>query len=209
MVSRALRGRPIVQKKQDQKKSKILAAANKLLCVKSFRDITIRELADEAEVNSAMIGYYFKNKDGLFISLLDQMSQQFFKKMQVISKSSNPLKTFIEMNIQEFSENRGLARLVHDELMATEDQANHEFINRFPKKMAKVLPQLILDNTAVTDALIAKYRAFSLIMLIVSPFISAPVRKSAWGITDTELQGPLWSEQLYTLFMLGCSKEIN
>ena len=205
----AVRGRPIVHDKQEQQKAKLLAAAQQLLAEKPYRSVTIRELAERAEVNSAMIGYYFKNKEGLFIALLDKMSEQLFCNMQEILSAENPLRSLIEMMTNNFITNKGFARLIHDEFMSKESQFGNAFIERFPKRMAKILPQLIIENTAITDPDKAKYAAFSLMMLIIAPFIGEPVRKLAWGISDDEIQGPIWTEHIYSLFMLGCSREKN
>ena len=205
----AVRGRPISHDKQEQQKSKLLTVAQKLLAEKPYRSVTIRELAEGAEVNSAMIGYYFKNKEGLFIALLDEMSEQLFCNMQQILTAENPLRSLIEMMTSNFNKNKGFAQLIHDEFMSKESQFGNAFIERFPKRMAKILPQLIIENTAISDPDKAKYAAFSLMMLIIAPFIGEPVRKLAWGISDDEIQGPIWAEHIYTLFMLGCSKEKN
>ena len=209
MSTVAVRGRPVVHAKQDEQKAKLLAAAQKLLIEKSYRSVTIRELAETADVNSAMIGYYFKNKEGLFIALMDKMSEQLFITMQQVQLSDNPLRSFIEMMITKFSINRGFARLIYDEFMTSDSQLGHDFMERFPKRMSKMLPLLIIKNTAITDPIKANYAAFSLMMLIITPFIAGPVRKVGWGISDQEIKSPAWSEHIYKLFMLGCSEEIN
>ncbi len=201
------RGRPIVQEKQESQKAKLMEAALSLLEDKPIREITIRELAEQADVNSAMISYYFKNKEGVFIALMDKISNQLFAQMQKMTKNPNPLRSLIVMMIQQFKENKGFARLIHEQLMVNETQLNDDFINRFPKRMAQVLPKLIMDNTAITNNKKATHAAFSLMMLIITPFIVGAVRTVAWGISDDELYGPDWAEQIYSLFMSGCAEE--
>ena len=72
-----------------------------------------------------------------------------------------------------------------------------------------MLPKLIIENTPITDPTKANYAAFSLMMLIITPFMAEHVRKTGWGISDQEIQSPVWAEHIYSLFMLGCSKENN
>ena len=207
MVESIPRGRPLVHANQEQQKAKLLFAAQELLVEKSYRSITIRELAEGANVNSAMIRYYFGNKEGLFVALLDEMSEQFFTSLGQIHNTKNPLRSIIEVLIKRFSVNKGFARLVYDELKASESQLSQAFIERFPKRMATILPQLIMDNTAIRDKKRANYAAFSLMMLIITPFTAEPVRKIAWGISDDEIQSPVWADHIYSLFMLGCDKD--
>lgn len=199
------RGRPIDSDKQNQQKNKLLDAAAQLMAEKSYRAITIREIAARAEINSAMVSYYFKNKEGLFIALLDRMSQLHFVNMQQVFQSSEPIRSFIQVMLKMLSDNSSIARLIHDELLAKESSLADAFIERFPKKMAQILPQIILNNTEIDCPNRAKYTAFSLISLLVTPFIGEPVRKQAWQISDDEINSPEWAEHIYSIFMSGCN----
>jgi len=209
MKNPANRGRPVDQTKQDQQKLKLLNAAENLLIEKNYRTITIRELAEHAEINSAMIGYYFQNKEGLFIALLDKKSEQLFINVQQVFKTEDPLYSFIEMMVTNFTTNKGFAKLIHDEFLTNESHLGSAFMERFPKRMAQVLPKLIIEYTNIKDEKRAKYAAYSLMMLIISPFITAPVRTLAWNISDNEILDPLWIEHIYTLFIHGCCEEQN
>jgi AcrR family transcriptional regulator len=203
------RGRPIDNKKQQQQKEKLLDSALTLLAEKSYQRITIREIAQHAQVNSAMVAYYFTNKEGLFIALLDQMAKNHFSQMKQVFNADNPIKTFISMMINMLSDNSGFARLVHDEFIAEHSALSEAFIERFPKKMALMLPNMLMSQTKITDHQKAKYAAFSLITLIITPFIGESVRKQAWQISNEELKKPEWSEHIYALFMQGCNYQIN
>jgi AcrR family transcriptional regulator len=47
-------------------RSRLLDAATLLFIEKGYRSVSIREIADRAETNSALISYYFGDKEGLF-----------------------------------------------------------------------------------------------------------------------------------------------
>ncbi len=199
------RGRPINTNKQSIQKAKLLEAAEQLIAEKSYINITIRELAQRSGVNSAMISYYFDNKEGLFIALLDEMSKAHFVVMQNVNSSNNPIKTFIELILVMLNKNNGLARLIHSEFLNSSSKLSDAFIERFPKKMATFLPKLIQKHTGTKDLVKAKYAAFSLITLIITPFINKSIRQVAWNISDEELQEPLWAEHVYQQFIYGCN----
>ncbi len=54
------------------KKNHILESAEKLFAVKGFEASTVRDIADEAGVNLAMISYYFGSKEKMMESLFEE-----------------------------------------------------------------------------------------------------------------------------------------
>ena len=47
-------------------KDKLLRSAEALFAAKGFREVSVREIAAHAGVNSALVGYYFRGKQALF-----------------------------------------------------------------------------------------------------------------------------------------------
>jgi len=207
------KGRPVDLNKQAIQKAKLLASAEALLAEKSYANITIRELAQHSGVNSAMVSYYFTNKEGLFVALLDEMSSKHFTVMHAITQSVDPIKTFIETILAMLTKNNGLARLIHHEFSTgnstSKSTLSDIFIDRFPKKMASFIPQLVKNNTLIKDDRKAKYAAFSLVTMLITPFIHKSIRQQAWQISDEELQSPLWAEHIHQQFMFGCNALSN
>jgi AcrR family transcriptional regulator len=52
---------------------KILAAAQRVLVAKGFAGLTLRAIARESGENSAMVQYYFGNKEGLVKAMIDSV----------------------------------------------------------------------------------------------------------------------------------------
>ena len=71
--------------------------------------------------------------------------------------------------------------------------------------MANFIPELIRNNTSIQDERKAKYAAFSLVTMLITPFIHKYIRQQAWQISDEELQSPLWANHIYQQFMFGCN----
>jgi len=209
--SKQVKGRPINPEKQAMQKAKLLASAEYLLAEKSYSNITIRELAQHSGVNSAMISYYFTNKEGLLIALLDDISTKHFAIMQSISHADNPIKSFIETMLSMLNKNHGLARIIHQEFLSSNSSVSSTlgdiFIDRFPRKMANFVPQLVKNYTSINDDRKAKYAAFSLVTMLITPFIHKSIRQQAWQISDEELQSSVWGEHIYQQFMLGCNRQ--
>lgn len=56
-------------------KEKIFKAAKTLFAEKGFREVTVREIAAQAGVNSALVGYHFGNKQELFNEVYRSFSE--------------------------------------------------------------------------------------------------------------------------------------
>jgi TetR/AcrR family transcriptional regulator len=67
-------------------RTKLMETATELFAHKGFNAVSIRELARTAGVNSALISYYFKSKDGLYQEVLEE---QFVLIAQLLQEVEN------------------------------------------------------------------------------------------------------------------------
>lgn len=79
-------GRPI---RGQNKRGKLIAAAKKLFVKHDYNKVSIRAIATEAEVDSALIGYYFQSKLGLFTAMVEETAQPVVTQLAKISQSTN------------------------------------------------------------------------------------------------------------------------
>jgi len=61
------------QKSQNLSSRKIINAAIVLFANKGYESTTTREICKHAEVNLSLISYYFKNKEGLYLSIIESI----------------------------------------------------------------------------------------------------------------------------------------
>ncbi|RDE18418.1 TetR/AcrR family transcriptional regulator [Motiliproteus coralliicola] len=202
----AKRGRPVDPELQQQRRQDLMDAAYELLRNNSYRSITIRDLATQAGTQSAMIRYYFGDKQGLFLAMLKQIADQRFSHFQRLSEAPDPIRSFIEASLQFFAEHSPLIRLITDEMLAGDSALKQAIIETGPKRMATLLPKLIESQQQAGQLradLDPKWAAFSLVSLIMMPFIVSPVRQQAWQIDDSVLPSSSWSDHIYRLFTEG------
>lgn len=57
----------------DERRAAIIAAAIRVLAREGIAEATTRKIAREADVNQAMLGYYFGSKDDLLLAVLQEM----------------------------------------------------------------------------------------------------------------------------------------
>ncbi|BDX04854.1 TetR/AcrR family transcriptional regulator [Planctobacterium marinum] len=205
-----MRGRPLDTKKSEQQKEHLINAAHQLLAEKSFKNITIREIAARAAVNSAMISYHFGGKEQLFIALVSKLASHNLGQMNTVFSSDNPIKTLIQHMLGFVNKNRAVARFIHDEVLTQDSPLRDQFIKSVPTRIASVLPKLIKkmqQEGKIRADLNPTWAGFSLVSLVMMPFIVSPVREQAWGISEQQISSPEWAEHLYQLFISGCKRD--
>lgn len=203
------RGRPQDPEVQQERKAKLIAAAHQLMKQRSVKNITIRELAAEAGMQSAMISYYFGSKEGLFLAMLEELSLQHFSALKAMAQSDNPLKGFIVTMLAYLQENDALSRFIIDDIVGEAGMIGQRFIELFPKQMRAFLPTLIEQEQAagrIRKDVDPQWCAFSLLNMILMPFMAEPVRERAWDITRADICGDAWADHIYQMFTVGVSE---
>ncbi|MCK5129187.1 MAG: TetR/AcrR family transcriptional regulator [Clostridiales bacterium] len=79
---------------------KILKTAFECLSAKGYANVSMRDIAKEADVALSQLNYYFKNKEGLFIEVINSMSYQYLheieKKLNSNTNNENKLTSLVE-----------------------------------------------------------------------------------------------------------------
>jgi len=206
-MTNSKRGRPVDPEVQLERKNQLIDAAYALLHEKSYRNITIRELADKANSKSAMISYYFGGKESLFMAMLEREEAKRLKSLDTILEADDPLKAFIYQVIHSFSQDVAISSFITDDVMHIDGPLRDKFVNTTPTKIAKFLPELIRSlqkKNMIREDLDPKKGAFSLMSMIIMPYVGAFVRERAWEISHEEVSSDEWVEHVYQLFLNGC-----
>ncbi|HEU5366720.1 MAG TPA: TetR family transcriptional regulator [Hanamia sp.] len=103
------------------KKQTIIESALKLFSTKGFEGTSVREIAADADVNVAMINYYFGSKDKLFESVVEYRAsvlQGIFAEL-ITNKELTPIEKMdivIDQTIERKFSNAEFHHLLHREL---------------------------------------------------------------------------------------------
>jgi AcrR family transcriptional regulator len=101
-------------------KQRILEAAISLFAQKGFASVGVREIAKEANVNIAMISYYFEGKVGILRSVLeaffDQYSQMLRNAVDEGKSTEEGIRRLISHMVDFVRENTELALVAYNEL---------------------------------------------------------------------------------------------
>lgn len=74
------------QKRSIETKEKIIAAAYQLFCKKGYYNTTTNEIALVADVSIGSLYSYFKDKETIFLEILDRFNESYFRVHDELSK---------------------------------------------------------------------------------------------------------------------------
>lgn len=86
----------------DERRTRILEAAIAVLARDGIAETTTRKIAAEAEVNQAMLRYYFGSKDDLLFAVLQEMMRQTREIVQQATLSGDSLRAMLQKGLLSF-----------------------------------------------------------------------------------------------------------
>ena len=134
----------------NDKQIQILEVAETLFSEKGFDGTSVRNIAKVAEINIAMVSYYFGSKERLLESLIvyktSDLKNQLDNLLQEDLEPIEKINTLIELYIDRINNNRGIYRILHFELPSKKrDQTLQDFAE-FKKGNLKSLETIIEEG---------------------------------------------------------------
>lgn len=150
------KGKPMPRKKQLPTRERIIDVAGAIFGKEGFKAATIRTIAKAANANVAAINYYFRDKEGLYRAVLEDLFSKGFQKFPstpdpgIPSSPDQRLHTFIHGMFHRFLSHEGwqglsgrgtlIAREFLDPTPALED-----ILEIYIKPQKDILVDIILD----------------------------------------------------------------
>lgn len=171
--------------------TKIKAAARVVFHKKGFAGARTRDIAEEANINLALLNYYFKSKQKLFELIMLETLKEF---NQVMGEVLNNETTTLEKKIHLISEK-------YIDLIIAEPEMPIFIMSEIRSHGAAILEKLpangVLQSAfikqyrqAVKDKIIMEPNPLHFLMnltgLVVFPFINAPILKKIGNLNDKQ-----------------------
>lgn len=211
------RGRPKDPLKQQASKQALQQAARDLLEEKPYRSISIRELAERAGTQSAMVSYYFGSKEGLFIELLqtsgDMRHQAVSAMLELVKQSPRQsLPILVDRMIDLVCSEPWLVRLLQDEVLGQDSQLRDAFMQAIPKRLSGMILQLLAElrqQQVIRADLNLTFTTATLMSNILFPLISEPLMKETLGIQRSTLQSDEWKQHVTQVLTCGLTNALT
>ncbi|MBQ0908036.1 TetR/AcrR family transcriptional regulator [Flavobacterium sp. F-328] len=134
----------------NDKQIQILQVAETLFAEKGFDGTSIRAIAKLAQINIAMVSYYFGSKERLLEALLIYRTTDLKKQLEnLLQEDLQPLEKInklIELYISRISSNKGIYRILHFEFSSKKREQNLEVFTELRKGNLKALESIIKEG---------------------------------------------------------------
>ncbi|MDP2608151.1 MULTISPECIES: TetR/AcrR family transcriptional regulator [unclassified Oceanobacter] len=205
------RGRPIDPEKQQRTRLALKNAARVLLENRSYHSLTIRDIATQADTQSAMVSYYFGGKDGLFRALIDDSSVMRQEQVDTLiatlpADPAAALHHLVSGLLELMCLEPWLIRLVQDDIFNQDSQLREHFMQHIPMKLGANLKQLLaqLQQQGLLRAdLDIAWATTNLISLIIFPIVAEPVFSQTTGVDRQTLHSASWKDHISRLLLSG------
>jgi len=135
----------------NEKQLQILKTAEHLFATKGFDGTSVRDIADEAGVNIAMISYYFRSKEKLMETLFEQRMGKVEMRVESLMKdeSLSPLdkvSILIDDHIERVMQRQKFYKILYCEQVLNKNPIIINVMNEFKKRHVAVISELLKDG---------------------------------------------------------------
>ncbi len=173
---------------------KILIAARQVFIEKGLAGARMQDIANKAEINKAMLHYYFKNKEMLFEVIFRETAGKLFPHFEKLMDSDlnffDKMRSIVSSYIEVIIQNPYIPLFVMNEMNKNPEMGIKNFFEAqkpgFVRKFKESIEQ------SAKDGLIHPIPPIHLIMNMFSmcafPFIAKPMLKLLTGIEDEQFK---------------------
>ena len=133
------------------KRSHLIQTAERLFSVKGFEGTSVRDIAEEAGVNIAMISYYFRSKEGLMEALFEKRTEDIKMRVESLLKddSLSPIEKvdmLIEEHVERVMRDKPFQKIMICEQVINKNPVIINLIREIKVRSTKVIGELIKDG---------------------------------------------------------------
>lgn len=201
------RGRPRQALDLPDVRAALLEAARGLFAGRGFHEVSIRQIASAADVNPAMIHYYFGDKEGLYKAMLGDALEGLMARASEIATADSPaspkawaghgaaapdrgpIPELLRLYVGTLLRDPWIPRLMIREVLSDGAPFRREFIERFASRAAALVPELVRRERSagrLRKDLDPILTTLSLVGMTVFPFLAFPIAREVFGIELTE-----------------------
>jgi AcrR family transcriptional regulator len=188
-TARKQKGRPAGSGAADIRQA-ILDSAEALFARKGYAATSLREIADEVNVNPAMVHYYFGSKRALLQQVLECTLEPLAATIAVMKAGDDaPISEIVRLLLRTFSEHPSLPALVVREVMLPGGVMQDHFLEYLAPRLGGSVPDLLKKEQSggrMKLDLDPRISALIIISLCVFPFVARELAEPALGISYDE-----------------------
>ncbi|NKB35039.1 MAG: TetR family transcriptional regulator [Pseudomonadales bacterium] len=201
-------GRP-AGRDSEKVRSDLIEAARQHFLAREFKAVSIRQIAESAGVNGAMVNYYFGGKKGLYLAMVEDVLNE-------LNTNLSSLNTANEITLAEFGQSYSLVlarnpwwpNFMIREVLFSEGEVREAVIEKFGTVIGPKLLHLVqqqIDNGQFRQDLNPQLTLIAFMGMTIFPFLARPVIEQVFGMKVDESFVHAISEHNQQLFLHGAS----
>lgn len=206
-------GRPVKKGGGHDVREALLEAAGRLFAARGVEEVSLRELARAARVTSAMVHYYFGDKQGLYDALLERALARLLERVRAVTETpvakQDEIAALLQVAVGTLSSEPWIPSLIIREVLAEGGRFRDRFIEGYASQMARVVPALIEHEQGrgrLRRDLDPQLAFISVIGMTVWPFAVRPVIERVLDLRlDAEGFATRFVEHTHRLFLEGAA----
>ncbi len=163
--------------------SQILEAADELFGEQGIDGVSVRDVAEHAGVNKALVFYYFGSKEKLFEAVLERYYLAHRAALEGSFRSDAPLAerlhALVDAYLDFIEQHRRYPRLVQSLVVGS--PAFHPFIQRNLEPMLRFTEAALAGVAPPNGPLSARHFFLDISAAVINTFTYAPVLAPMWG----------------------------
>jgi len=160
---------------------KIMLAAVKVFTEKGMAGARMQDIADEAQVNKAMVHYYYRSKQQLFETIFKSKIQELFSAFGAILQGNltfeNKIRAFVKTEIEMLSQFPAIPLFVLNEAGKNPAVLDEVFINGGPRQLKELFRDLVEKEMAAGTIRPVPFEQLliNVMALCIYPFVARPI----------------------------------
>lgn len=138
-------------------RARLLEAATALFAEKGYASTTVREIVARAGVSKPVLYYYFKNKEGIFLAIMDWAAEQQEAILaEVLETPGTALDRLIELFRRVYHgvmEKQNLFKMIHNLIFGPPQGVPESDLEQYHRLMIKTLKEIYLKGLAADEVI--------------------------------------------------------
>jgi len=174
----------------EQTENQILIAAREVFIAKGFEGARMQEIADQADINKALLHYYFRSKEKLFDAVFSEVASNLFPAMKQLIEAEIGIKEkitfFIKIYLKTISENPFIPAFVINTLNSNPDRFL-KYIKQSDLNLRQLQKQIEDEAAAgLIQNIKAEHLFVNIIAMCIFPFLARPIVQNLFVMNADE-----------------------
>lgn len=171
---------------------KILEAAKNVFIEKGFDGARMQDIANEAQINKALVHYYYRSKEDLFTKIFDDIASQFLPNIEnaISSEASvlEKLEKVIHSYIDFVAQNPRIPIFILSEVNKNPEKVTSMLkgTENFPKIQQFVFQLMVEMQVGKLKPMNPLHLMLNILSLCIFPFMARPMVQSILNIKPEE-----------------------